>query len=99
MVALASPAAETLFAQIDEPQQPEVLPLQTAEEPAARDQLILLILQTNRSATRSWLERFDDAALRQYLQHLEASQMPRGRAAIWVRTGSARAITMADAPE
>jgi hypothetical protein len=101
MVAAICHPADSLFSQLVEPL-PEAAgtqPEQFDQEPAGRQRVIELILQTNRSATHHWLDRFDDAALREYLLHLQASQRPRGRSAIWLRTAQVPAITMADAPE
>jgi hypothetical protein len=99
MVALATPPTDSLFAHIADAQPAPVIAADDAPQVDGRAHVIDLILQTNRSATRSWLDRFDDRALEEYLRHLQASQMPRGRMAFWMRTTAAPAITMADAPE
>jgi len=65
--------------------------------PATRARLVEEIVRVNRSATRAFLDRFNDQALRIYLDHLQFASVPRGREARWVRPGDTRAICAADA--
>lgn len=65
--------------------------------PATRDRLVEEIVRVNRTATRAFLDRFNDQALRTYLDHLQFANLPRGREARWVRPGDTRAICTADA--
>lgn len=44
------------------------------------------ILRLNATASERFLARFEEPALRSYLQKLQASQQPRGRGAVWVRS-------------
>ncbi|HZW07611.1 MAG TPA: hypothetical protein VFF65_10850 [Phycisphaerales bacterium] len=63
-----------------------------------RRDMIEQIVRINASASAAFLERFADRALQTYLDHLQATQQPRGRRAIWVRPGdTAAANTMAPA--
>lgn len=52
-----------------------------------RRDMIEQIVRINASATADFLNRFADNALQKYLDHLHATQQPRGRAAVWVRSG------------
>ncbi len=54
--------------------------------------LINSILQLNRSARPDWLEKFAVDPLRQYLDHLEVTLGPRGRASVWTRSGETPAV-------
>lgn len=65
--------------------------------PSTRDRLVEEIVRVNRSATRAFLDRFSDSALRNYLDHLTFAHVPRGGEARWVRPGDTRAICCADA--
>lgn len=56
-----------------------------------RRALIDQIVRINTSATAAFLDRFADAALQVYLDHLHCTQQPRGRRAIWVRPGDTAA--------
>jgi hypothetical protein len=64
--------------------------------PRRRD-MIDQIVRINASATVDFLSRFADAALQTYLDHLTATQQPRGRRAVWVRPGDTAAIMTAAA--
>jgi hypothetical protein len=57
-----------------------------------RARLMDLICSVNPSASRDFLDRFSDRALRHYQDHLEAAAKPRGRGASWVRTGESPAV-------
>lgn len=57
-----------------------------------RSQIMLQILELNPSATPSFLMRFDDVHLSEYLEHLSIGFSPRGRGSTWVRRGLTRAI-------
>jgi hypothetical protein len=59
---------------------------------AARDALIGEIVEINRAALAEFLRQFDEPALRGYLDHLRATQTPRGRDARWVRPDGPPAI-------
>ncbi len=59
---------------------------------AARDALIGEILEINQAAMSDFLREFDEPSLRGYLQHLRATQTPRGRDARWVRPDDSPAI-------
>lgn len=58
----------------------------------SRSQIMLQILELNPTATPSFLMRFDNANLAEYLEHLAMSTSPRGRESTWVRRGLTRAI-------
>lgn len=62
-----------------------------------REQVIDRIIQINPSATTRFLDRFAEAPLRTYLDHLVAKSAPRGRAARWCRPGDTRAIEAREA--
>ena len=55
-------------------------------------QIINAIQQINRSVSAEWLGAFDASALRQYLDHLQLTQEPRGRRSIWRRPGESAAV-------
>lgn len=50
-----------------------------------RQQLIDQIIAINPSATVDFLAQFEEPALDEYLEHLQASKQPRGRESRWVR--------------
>lgn len=50
-----------------------------------KSQLIEAIQQINQTASGEWLERFESEALREYLDHLQLTQEPRGGQSRWVR--------------
>ena len=54
--------------------------------------LIEAILHHNPSARPEWLGRFDEPALRRYLDHLQHATEPRGAASAWVRDHGARPV-------
>jgi hypothetical protein len=54
--------------------------------------IIDAIQEINTSAAKVWLEAFDASALRRYLDHLQITREPRGRASVWVRPGDSPAI-------
>lgn len=51
------------------------------------------IIQINKTAAAEFLEAFDDAQLDEYARRLNASTLPRGRGASWVRSDSCPAFT------
>lgn len=53
--------------------------------PLQRSQLIDGILARNRSADPAFLMRFDNDALKHYLDHLACDEAPRSRENRWVR--------------
>ena len=57
-----------------------------------KSRIISAIQLLNRSARREWLEMFATPALRDYLDHLEVTLEPRGRASIWIRPGETPAV-------
>jgi len=59
----------------------------------SKQQMIEMIRERNRSASSDFLVRFDEDALRNYLQRLTTLQGNRGRSSVWVRTGIAPAST------
>lgn len=61
-----------------------------------RSQVIERIMTLNPTASVSFLEDFTDRALRMYLDHLGAAQVPRGRRARWVRSADMPGIVMAE---
>ena len=62
----------------------------------SREQVIERIMTLNPTAGVEFLEDFGERALRCYLDHLTAAQMPRGRMARWVRPGDTPGIVMAE---
>ena len=52
-----------------------------------RSQIIRHIQAINPTAKADWLSRFDDTALRYYLDHLQKILEPRGSQSFWVRPG------------
>ncbi len=66
-------------------------PAQIASGPAC-DALIGEILEINQAAMLDFLRQFDERSLRGYLDHLRATQTPRGRDARWVRPDDVPAI-------
>jgi len=62
----------------------------------SKQQMIEKIRERNHSASSDFLVKFDEEALRNYLQRLTTLQGQRGRSSVWVRTGIApAAITRA----
>lgn len=61
-------------------------------------QLIAQILDVNPSATRGYLSQFTVRELKNYLDHLDAMQRPRGPQSRWIRRGDSRAIVGREAP-
>lgn len=59
-----------------------------------KHELIDRIRQINRSADQTWLARFDDQKLNDYLEHLQLLMEPRGRHSVWRRRGDSPAITV-----
>lgn len=55
-------------------------------------QLVEAIQQINRKVGTDWLFAFDASALRRYLDHLQLTLEPRGRASRWDRPGDTPAI-------
>jgi len=58
----------------------------------SKSQIIDMIQQFNQSARRDWLDLFDAATLRRYLDHLQWSLQPRGRDSVWIREGDSPAV-------
>jgi hypothetical protein len=58
----------------------------------SKNELIDRIRQINRSADPRWLERFEDAALFDYLEHLQLLMEPRGGQSVWHRRNDAAAV-------
>lgn len=58
----------------------------------SKQQLIEAIREHNRSASDDFLIGFDEAALSNYLNHLQYKIGPRSGAAAWVRTGETPAV-------
>ena len=58
----------------------------------SKTRIINAILQLNRSASADWLDSFATDALRRYLDHLQVTIEPRGRASVWQRSGETRAV-------
>ncbi len=59
-----------------------------------REQAVAAILEFNPGATRRYLDQFNDRAIERYHRHLEASRLPRGREAAWVREASEPTIVV-----
>ena len=57
-----------------------------------REQVVDRIITINPTATTTFLDRFSEASLGQYLDHLLATSGPRGRYARWLRPGDSPAI-------
>ncbi len=55
-------------------------------------QLVEAIRHINRSATEEFLLTFDEAALTQYLDHLQYRLSPRRSRAAWIRPGDTAAV-------
>jgi hypothetical protein len=66
-----------------------------APESFRRRDMIEQIVRINATATADFLNRFADAALQVYLDHLTCTQQPRGRRAVWVRPGDTAAANTA----
>ncbi len=64
----------------------------SAEARLTREQMVERILDLNKSATPTFLERFEDRPLRNYLDHLVAASSPRGAQSRWIRRGDTPAI-------
>ena len=60
-----------------------------------REQLLEQITRMNRSVSVSWLERFDQPTLLQYLERLLRQDEPRSSESVWVRDPRNPAITQA----
>ena len=58
----------------------------------SKTRVINAIVQLNRSAPPDWLNKFAVAALQRYLDHLEVTIEPRGRASVWTRSGETPAV-------
>ena len=57
-----------------------------------KPQLVDSIMQINPTASPEWLDRFGQAALARYLDHLEHAREPRGRDSFWFRDGETTAV-------
>ncbi len=58
----------------------------------SKTRIIDAIPQLNRSARADWLDSFATDALRRYLDHLQVTIEPRGRASVWKRSGETPAV-------
>ena len=58
----------------------------------SKTRVISAILQLNTSARPDWLNKFAVGALRRYLDHLEVTIEPRGRASVWTRSRETPAV-------
>jgi hypothetical protein len=58
-----------------------------------REQVVDRIISINPTATTGFLERFNQASLGMYLDHLLAASGPRGGKSRWMRPGDWPAIT------
>ncbi len=58
----------------------------------SREQVVDQIISINRSATAEYLAQFEQKSLNTYLDHLIASQQPRGPHARWDRPGDTPAM-------
>lgn len=58
----------------------------------SKTRIIDAILQLNRSAKAEWLDDFATPALRRYLDHLQVTIEPRGRASVWIRLDETPAV-------
>jgi len=65
-----------------------------AQRMSRRESLLAQIRVFNATATRDYLARFDDRALRLYLEHLQTTIEPRG--ASWMRPGDAPEVITAE---
>ncbi len=72
---------------------------ETAAERLTREQVMDRILSMNPTARMDFLGTFNDASLRDYLDHLQSATVPRGPQARWVRRGGTPAVAMAEARE
>ncbi len=57
-----------------------------------REQVVDRIITLNPTASQDFLREFRDDALALYLEHLTATQEPRGRNACWRRPGDSPSI-------
>ncbi|MFO0874877.1 MAG: hypothetical protein U0575_13025 [Phycisphaerales bacterium] len=57
-----------------------------------RQQIIDRIREVNVTARVGWLGQFDEPQLRHYLDHLNHTLEPRGRASHWIRRGTTPAL-------
>ncbi|MBX3362071.1 MAG: hypothetical protein KF705_11635 [Phycisphaeraceae bacterium] len=71
-------------------QEPELSPC------LRRDQLVDRIVGLNPTANPTFLLRFNDRTLEEYLSHLQIASEPRGNR--WVRSASTPAIVWTEAP-
>lgn len=62
--------------------------------PLSRSQIMERIISINPTATVAFLSRFEERPLKRYLEHLTATQEPRGRSAWWLRPGDSPAIVV-----
>ena len=65
----------------------------------AREQVIDRIMSLNPTAPLGFLERFGDAGLRDYLDHLIVANAPRGRDSSWIRRNDTPAIVWREPAE
>ena len=59
-----------------------------------REQVVVRIISIIPTATTGFLERFSQASLGRYLDHLLATSGPRGKNSRWMRPGDWPAITV-----
>ena len=57
-----------------------------------REQMVARIMDMNTTASEEFLGRFRDRDLREYMDHLNAAQVPRGAGARWARRDSTPGI-------
>lgn len=76
----------------------ESKPIASVRPPApvdpVRARVLDEIISLNPSATAAFLDRFATPELRSYLEHLEATQQPRGASARWVRPSGTPGIVV-----
>ena len=66
----------------------------TSDESLSKEQIVDRIIVINPTATGAFLDQFAEPELRSYLEHLDASQRPRGRDATWSRPPNTPAVTV-----
>lgn len=71
---------------------PTIVDDEASTAPAVeRQRTIEQIIHINPTAAVDFLQQFKDRALRGYLDHLHATQRPRGRHSAWLRTAETSA--------
>lgn len=61
-------------------------------DPIARLRIVDEIVTVNPAATREFLAQFSTDRLRDYLDHLRSTDLPRGANSRWIRRGDSPAI-------